>query len=156
MRSRWHIAGALVALSVAVAVAGPTRTAVKGSPTILGREIPRFVVLEPIRINRAAPGLTNRDMMDRLVGQLLPGQFVPVSEDANGVYYQASRGFQTVGHTSSQPAGLYVSKTRAQTMFAYVGEAREPGAELQLDSQRLSGADMAKLKIGKVAAKPRK
>jgi hypothetical protein len=94
--------------------------------------------------------------MDRLMGRLLPGQFVPVSEDANGVYYQAARGFQTVGHTNSQPGGLYVSKTRAQTIFAYVGEARELGAELQLDSQRLSGADMAKLKIGTVAAKPAK
>ncbi len=148
----WPVGGvALVLCLILAAQAGPARTPVQATPNILGREIPRFILLEPLRINRQAPGLTNRDMMDRMEGQMLPGQFVPVMEDTKGFYYQSARGFQSVGHTSSQPAGLYVSKTRAQTIVAYTGDARVPGAELNMDIQRLSGADMAKLKVGTVA-----
>ena len=140
-------------LAAAAAEAAPSRTLLKGTPVILGREIPRFVSLEPIRINRAAPGLTDRDMMDRLVGQMLAGQFVPVSEDSNGVYYQAARGFQTPGQTSSIPAGLCVSKTQPGTITAYTGDARDQTAALLMDVQRLSRSDLAKLKIGVAGGK---
>jgi hypothetical protein len=134
--------------------AGPSRTAVRSAPTILGREIPRFVLAQPIRILRGAAGVTNGDMLSRPAGQMLPGQLVPVSEDAEGVYFQAARGFQSEGMTISQPGGLYVSKTRPETMFAYRGEARELREELVVHSQRLAGGDMAKLKIGTVEPKP--
>ena len=145
----------VVALLVAAvtAEAAPSRTPVKGAPVILGREIPRFVLLQPIRINPAAPGLTKLDLLDRLIGQMLAGQFVPVSEDAKGVYYQAARGFQTAGHTSSMPAGLYVSKNRGDTIIAYTGDARDQAAELLMDSQRLPTGDLVKLKIGAVGGK---
>ena len=137
----------LLALA-AVAEAAPDRTPVKGTPVILGREIPRFVSVQPIRINRFAPGLDNTDMLERLMGQMLAGQFVPVSEDDKGVYYQAARGFQTEGRSSSIPAGLYVSKTRAGTITAYTGEARDQTAALLLDVQQLGHGDLVKLKIG--------
>ena len=153
--ARWFAVAALIVFPPKLNAQSP-RTAVTGAPMILGREIPRFVLMEPIRINRAVPGLTNRDRMDRLIGQLLPGQFVPVSEDAAGVYYQAARGFQSEGQTSSRPAGLYVSKTRAHIMFPYSGEARDLNAALLVDPQRLAPAEMAKLKIGAVVGAAKK
>ncbi len=136
--------------AIAFAQAAPSRTAIKGTPVILGREIPRFVLLEPVRINRALAALTNADRMGRLIGQVLPGQLVPVSEDADCVYFQSTRGFQREGHTASQPGGLCVSKTRANTIFVYAGEARDLSAILEIERQRLPGADLAKLKIGQV------
>ena len=153
MRSHARFSVVALWLTVALCAAAPSRTAVKEAPVIFGREIPRFVLLQPIRINRSAPGLTNADLMDRLIGQMLPGQFVPVSEDAKGVYYQAARGFQREGHTSSVPAGLYVSKTRADTIQAYTGDARDLGAPLTIDVQRLTQSDLSKLKIGAVSGK---
>ena len=151
LRTRFFVVA--LSLSAVTAEAGPNRTPVKGTPVILGREIPRFVTVQPICINRFAPGLTNADMLDRLVGQMLAGQFVPVSEDPQGVYYQAARGFQTEGSTSSIPAGLYVSKTRAGAITVYTGEARDQAAELLMDVQRLGQGDLAKLKIGTVGGK---
>ena len=139
-----------VLLASVVAQSAQDRTAVKGTPVVLGREIPRFVLLEPIRINRALAALTNADRMDRLIGQILPGQLVPVSEDADLVYFQATRGFQREGHTASQPGGLCVSKTRANTIFVYAGEARDLSETLEVERQRLPGADLAKLKIGQI------
>jgi len=142
-----------VLLVPCLGLAGPKRTLVSGSPIIVGRELPRLILMQPVLINRRAPGLTNRDMLDRLVGQMLAGQLVPVSEDTTGVYYQSTRGFQQEGATSSVPAGLYVSKTKPNTIIASTGEARELGEELTMDVQSLSTADLAKLKIGAPAAK---
>ena len=141
-------AAVAVLLIPALVTAGPTRT-----PIIDGREVGRLILLEPVKINRFAPGLTNRDMMDRLMGLMLAGMCVPVSEDASGIYFQSARGFQQEGATSSVPAGLCVSKTRAQTIYVYTGEARDLSAELLMDVQALSRADLAKLKVGAPASK---
>lgn len=143
----WLIASVLLVTSL-VAAAGPNRTLVTGAPKIGDREIPRLILMQSVRINRFAPGLTNADMAERLMGQMLAGQLVPVSEDAKGVYYQSTRGFQREGATSSVPAGLYVSKTRANVIYVYTGEARDLAEGLTMDVQPLSTADMAKLKIG--------
>jgi len=149
------IAAALVLLPLVVS-AGPARSAITKTPTIDGRELPGLILQQPVRINRFAPGLTNRDMFDRLMGQMLAGFFVPVSEDANGVYYQGVRGFQRAGMTSSVPAGLCVSKTRAHTIIVYTGEARDLSAELLLDIQSLPRAELAKLKVAAPAGKAAK
>jgi hypothetical protein len=136
--------------AVVAALAGTPRTPVKGTPRIADREVPRFVLLERIDINRNAPGLTNRDMLDRVQCRILPGQFVPVSEDAKGVYFQAANGVQGLGSTTSVPGGLYASKTRAERVYAYIGDARQESAELLVDAQPIAMSDVRKLQIGRV------
>ena len=131
--------------------AGPGRTPVKGTPLIVGQEVPRFVLTGRIDINREAPGLSNVDVMDRVQCRLLPGQFVPVSEDGKGVYYQGANGVQRLGSTSAEPGGLYVSKTRAERVCAYIGDARAIGAELIVDVQSIATNDLRKLKIARPA-----
>ena len=127
------------------------RTPVKGTPRIADKEVPRFVLTDRIDVIRNAPGLTNRDMMDRVQCRILPGQLVPVSEDAKGVYYQAASGVQPLGATSSQPGGLYASKTRAERVCAYIGDARQSGAELLVDTQPIAMNDLRKLQVGRAA-----
>jgi hypothetical protein len=131
--------------------AGTPRTPLKGTPRIADREVPRFVLLERIDINRTAPGLTKLDMLDRVQCRILPGQFVPVSEDAKGVYFQAANGVQGLGSTTSVPGGLYASKTRAERVYAYIGDARRESAELLVDTQPLAMSDVRKLQIGRVS-----
>ena len=138
-------------LATLAAEAGTGRTPVKGTPVIVGQEVPRFILAGHIDINREAPGLTNRDVMDRVQCRVLPGQFVPVSEDAKGVYYQAANGVQRLGSRSAEPGGLYVSKTRAQRICAYIGDARDGSAQLTLDTQSIATNDLRKLKIGRPA-----
>ena len=138
-------------LASAAALAGPQRTPVKGTPRIAGKEVPRFVLVGNIDVNRNAPGLTKLDMLDRVQCRILPGQFVPVSEDAKGVYYQAANGVQGLGSTSSIPGGLYASKTRAERVCAYIGDARQEGAELLVDTQAIATSDLRKLQVGRPA-----
>lgn len=148
---RFAIAALLLA-SLVDAAAGPGRIPVKGTPLILGQEVPRFILTGRIDIDREAPGLSNRDVMDRVQCRVLPGQLVPVSEDAKGVYYQGASGVQRLGATSAEPGGLYVSKTRAQRVCAYIGDARAPGAELMVDTQSIATNDLRKLKTGRPAS----
>ena len=132
--------------------AGPGRTPLKGTPLIAGKEVPRFILVAPIDIRHNAPGLTKLDLLDRVQGRVRPGQFVPVSEDAKGIYYQAANGIQPIGSTSAAPGGLYVSKTRAESVFAYLGDARVGGAALTVDIQSIAAGELRKLKIARPAS----
>ncbi|MFN2509567.1 MAG: hypothetical protein ABR589_12445 [Chthoniobacterales bacterium] len=129
--------------------ADPTRTAVKGVPTILGREIERFLLLQSIDIDRTGPGMMKTDEADRMRCRVLPGHFIPVSEDAAGVYYQAANGVQRVGERFASNGGLLVSKKKEGVIFVYVGDAREPREALFRDFYKLSRAEVAKLKVGR-------
>ena len=152
MPSLRFVIAALLLAGLVGAAAGSSRTPVKGTPLIVGQEVPRFILAGRIDIDREAPGLSNRDVMDRVQCRVLPGQFVPVSEDAKGVYYQAANGVQRRGATSAEPGGLYVSKTRAHWVCAYIGDARAPGAALMVDTQSIATNDLRKLKIGRPAS----
>ena len=150
---RRHIlrAAGLAALLIAAATAeaGRERAAVTGTPQIGERAVPRFVLMERVKVDRSGPGMRYNDLADLIVCELLPGQFVPVSQDADGVYYQASNGIlRLIKSGSVVHGGLYVSKTRPDKVLVYEGDARHHDAALKLDTVNLSRSQLAKLKVG--------
>ena len=156
MRGHRHIlqagCAATLAIVAASAVAGRERSAMAGTPQIADRAVPRFVLLERVKVDRSGPGMRYNDLADLIVCELLPGQFVPVSQDGDGVYYQASNGIRRL--IKSGPVvhgGLYVSKTRPDKVLVYEGDARHQDAALKLDTINLSRSQLAKLKVGEPA-----
>jgi hypothetical protein len=89
-------------------------------PMIGGRAVPELVLTTPIHVGRQHRGML---IMPELT--IFPNRFVPVREDAEGVYYQAVATFQpeTV-HGSGSTGGLYLSKAHPEKVWAYVGDAR--------------------------------
>jgi hypothetical protein len=143
---------ALLVLTALPADAGPPRTAVKGIPKVGGGQmVERFVLMQTIHIDH--PNMRRADAMEYW---MLPGQFIPVSEDGLGVYYQATSGFRIFRGSMEQKVvhgGLYVSKTRKDRILAYVGNARELGEELEMDPIALLLDVRQKLKIARAESK---
>jgi hypothetical protein len=87
---------------------------------------------------------------------MLPGQFIPVSEDDEGVHYQSTSGFR-IFRGSMTPkvvhGGLYVSKTRKDRIVPYVGNAKELGEALEMDVAALLLDVRQKLKVARVERK---
>jgi hypothetical protein len=137
---------ALLSIAGTLCFAGSTRTAVNGIPKVGGRrEVERFVLMETVHISH--PNMRRADAMEYW---MLPGQFVPVSEDAEGVYYQATSGFRIFRGSLGQKVtsgGLYVSKSRSDRIQPYVGDAKEPGEALDLDTFALLLDARMKLKV---------
>ena len=56
------------------------------------------------------------------------GQFVPVSEDRDGVFFQATNGLSQPQSVTAKPVfrpgGLYIKKTEPDGMYWYFGDAR--------------------------------
>jgi hypothetical protein len=66
------------------------RSPVKGTPRLGGgQSIERLVLMETIHIQH--PNMRHREAMEFW---MLPGQFIPVSEDGEGVYYQGPVAFE--------------------------------------------------------------
>ena len=163
LEMRWpaHIlqpacSAALVILA-ASALAGRSRSAVAGTPQIGDRSVPRFILMERVKVDRSGPVMRSGDLAHMIGCHLVPGQFVPVSQDADGVYYQASNGIQRYSRHvllksgSVVHGGLYVSKTRPDNVLIYEGDARHQDAALKFDTISLSHSQLAKLKVGRPA-----
>jgi hypothetical protein len=137
---------ALLAAASAFSHADLPRTAVRGIPKVGGGQtVERFVLMETIHIDH--PNMRRADAMEYW---MLPGQFVPVSEDSEGVYYQATSGFRIFRGSMGQKVvhgGLYVSKTRQDRILPYVGNAKEMGESLQIDTIQLLLDVRQKLKV---------
>ncbi|HSH39610.1 MAG TPA: hypothetical protein VK993_12575 [Chthoniobacterales bacterium] len=141
-----------LAILAASTEAGPQRTAVAVTPQIGERWVPRFVLMERVKVDRSGPGMRYNDLADLIVCELLPGQFVPVSQDADGVYYQASNGIRRLVRPNSVVhGGLYVNKTRPEKVLVYEGDARHHDAALKRDTINLARSQLAKLKVGQPA-----
>jgi hypothetical protein len=128
------------------------RIAVRGIPKVgEGQEVERFVLMETIHIAHV-----NMRRADAMEYWMLPGQFVPVSEDGEGVYYQATSGFRIFRGSMGQKivhGGLYVSKTRRDRILPYVGNAKELGEALEMDTIALLLDVRQKLKIARAERK---
>lgn len=99
-------------------IAAPAGSPVKGIPKIDGREIARFVVLESPAV-RAEPQLFWGDINQRVLCDLLAGQFVAVSQDSKRVYYQASNGLRRLTREGGvAEGGIYVSTTKRNDIFS--------------------------------------
>ena len=141
----------LLALTTLSANAGSPRTAVRGTPTVAGQEVERFVLMQTIHIEH--PNMRRRDAMEFW---MLPGQFIPVSEDGEGVHYQSTSGFRIFRGSMGQKVvhgGLYVSKTRKDRIVPYVGNAKELGETLEMDVAALLLDVRQKLKVARVERK---
>ena len=142
----------LLGATIASTYADPARQVVRGIPKVGGgQEVERFVLMETIHIDH--PNMRRADAMEYW---MLPGQFIPVSEDGEGVYYQATSGFRIFRGSMGQKVvhgGLYVSKTRKDRILPYVGNAKELGEGLEMDTFALLLDVRQKLKVARAERK---
>jgi hypothetical protein len=126
------------------------RQPVHGVPLICGRKIEQFVVVQAIDFTP-----TDHFSEDRVHG-FPKGLFLPVSENAQGVFYHAANGV-VVGRPyppyehETATGGIYISKTKPGLAYGYLGDARKPKAELVVMSERLRKEALAKFLVGHAA-----
>jgi hypothetical protein len=121
--------------------AGLPRTALKGPPMINGREMREFAVVAPVHVGeKLPPGLPTTITYD-----IPPNRFTPVSEDADGIYYQGAGPFQNMVATATL-GGLYVTKKPPVQIFPYTGDASYPRIRLSRDFP-INAADLRKIKV---------
>ena len=148
----YGVAGLLAAATACPidAQAGSPRQQVHGTPLICGQKIEQFVLLQNVDFTP-----TDHFSTDPVHG-FPKGLFLPVSEDAWGVFYHASNGV-VIGRPyppfehSTETGGIYVSKTKPGLAYGYLGDARKPAAELVEMSERLRKDVLEKLLIGHAA-----
>ncbi|HEY2799935.1 MAG TPA: hypothetical protein VGI85_05030 [Chthoniobacterales bacterium] len=126
-----------------------TRTPFHGTASLGGRQIERFVLLRTIHVNH--PLLTRSEQGEFWI---LPGQFIPVSEDARGIYFQATNGFRVFAGNREPllvPGGLYVSKRKPDEIFRYFGSAEKSANGVDIDSIPLRADYVRLLKVAHAA-----
>jgi hypothetical protein len=74
--------------------------------------------------------------MATLMVRVMPGTFIPVTEDEGGIYYQAVNGYLTIRGNRRIGGGLYMSKSRPGVIWAYVGDA-QMNAKVGVEKDRL-------------------
>jgi hypothetical protein len=132
--------------------AEPPRHALSGPPrTARG-------VIERILLFRKQMFLHEEGGLDGIIA-IQGGVLMPVSEDRDGIYYQAPNGVWVFDPNGSgywplpgilYPGGLFFSKTKPEDVYAYTGDARKQNYYLDRDRRRLSPKALAALKIGRV------
>lgn len=110
----------LLGLATTAVRADLPRTPLRTVPRVFGRDIERFVLLAPIVVNRSRPGVPFRATM---MIRMMPGTFIPLTEDAGGFFYQAVNGFLRIRGNSRIDGGVYVSKSQQGVIWVYVGSA---------------------------------
>ena len=142
---KWAI---LLELVSQVVRADLPRTPVREIPRVFGREMSRLVLLAPIVINRSQPGIPFAATM---MVRVLPGTFIPVTEDEGGIFYQAVNGYRTIRGNRQIGGGLYVSKSRPGAIWAYVGDAQmESKFGVEKDRLPLPADALHNLRTGKL------
>lgn len=107
---------------------------------INGVEVREFVVIAPILVGEKLPP----GMPTTIRYEIRPNRFIPVSEDADGIYYQGDGAFQnTVSHATL--GGLYVTKKPPVRIHPYTGDASYPRMRLS-HGFSLDAADLRKVK----------
>jgi hypothetical protein len=131
------------------------RQPVHGAPTICGRKIEQFVVLQPV-------DFTPTDHFSEDPVQGFPkGLFLPASEDAEGVFYHAVNGviigrpYPPYEHEVTT-GGVYFSKTKPGIAHVYLGDARQQSAHLRQGYERLRKEVLQKFLVAQAAPKTRK
>ena len=147
---RFHVLLMVVVLGVpgSLSAEGP-RSALKGPPMINGQEVPEVAVIAPIQVGeKLPPGLPTT-----IRYQIKPNRFTPVSEDADGIYYQSAGSFQK-NNISFNSGGLYVTRKPPIQFCPYTGDARYHRMPLSLDAP-LNATDLRKVKarVGRAGQK---
>jgi hypothetical protein len=135
----------LLVFTAEVVRADLPRTPVKGIPRVLGRDIERFVLLAPIVVNRSKPNIRFADV---IMVRMVPGTFIPVTEDAGGIFYQAANDFMKIRGNYPVRGGVYVSKSQPGKIWVYVGDGRMGGG-VEKDTLPLPASALRSLKVAK-------
>lgn len=137
---------------VATAGAEPPRTPVKGAAKIQGRTIEQLVLFDS---NRIEAGASHRQGSERWGYVLIPSKYLPVSESAEGGFFQTARGLRLLRPASGEDfsdGGLWVSKRHPNEICPYFGNARSSGPGLDISNRRLTFDEMRRLKTGREPA----
>jgi hypothetical protein len=136
------------------AQADPPRHPLSGSPRTARGVVDRIVLF------RKQLFLHEGDGSFSGIVALQGGVPMPVSEDSDGIYYQAPNGVWILDKKGSgflplpgilYPGGLFFSKTKPDDVYAYTGDARKQNEYLDRDRRPLSPRALAALKVGRVA-----
>ena len=122
------------------------RQPIEGAPIVCGRKIEQFAVLQDLDFTPS-----DHFSVDPVHG-ISRGLLLPVSQDADGVFYQASNGvvidrpYPPYEH-ENVVGGVYVSRTKPGLAYAYTGDARNRTAEPRIMSERLRKDILGKLLV---------
>lgn len=145
---------ATVVFFASSAQADPPRHSLSGPPRTA-----RGVIERVLLFRNQLPLHLEDGGLDGVVA-LQGGVLMPVSEDRDGIYYQAPNGVWVFdkNHFSMRPlpgilypGGLFFSKTNPDDVYAYTGDARKQNQYLDRDRRPISPRALAALKIGHVA-----
>lgn len=123
--------------------AGQSRVPFNGPAFLKGTEVEQFVLLRTIHVNH--PLLTRSQNGEFWI---LPEQFIPVSEDARGYFFQATNGLHSFfSQNKAVTGGLYVSKKKPDEIFRYFGNAKDSNAGIDIDSIPLLANESRQLRV---------
>ncbi len=143
MRGRLLVTGLCYLLQSHGSYAGQNRVPFKGPVFLKETEVEQFVLLRTIHVNH--PLLTRSQNGEFWI---LPGQFIPVSEDARGYYFQATNGLHSFfSQDKAVAGGLYVSKKKPDEIFRYFGDAKDNNAGIDVDTIPLLANAARQLKV---------
>ena len=155
MRTRALIMATSLVWVAHTAFADLPRHPLSGAPRIARGVVERFLIFRKQLLIAEGAGILSG------IAALQGGVLVPASEDRDGIYYQNLNGvwvFDNHYFTALRPlpgiwyrGGLYLSKTKEDEVYAYIGDARKQDAYLRRDSRRVAASALAELMIGHVA-----
>jgi hypothetical protein len=119
----------LTIMATRACLADLPRTPIRGTPRLFGRDLKAFILINSLTINRSKNGA---DFGDFLGVTLSPGRLVAVSEDAEGIFYQATHGAHNIAPYYLTHGGIYVSKLSPNRIWVFKGDARI-GAKSPID-----------------------
>jgi hypothetical protein len=146
------IALLLVTLAAQACLADLPRTPIRRTPQLFGQEIKAFVLTATVTIDRSKNGGWYGDFLGVT---LSPGRLVPVSEDAEGFFYQATRGIHNITYYHLAHGGIYVSKLFPNRIWVFKGDARV-GAKsgIRKDYMPLAPDERRQFRAEEARAKP--
>jgi hypothetical protein len=85
---------------------------------------------------------------------MVPGTFIPVTEDAGGIFYQAVNDFVQIRGNDRIAGGVYVSKSQPGMIWVYTGDAGMGSKSgIQKDTLPLPASALRNLHVGKAEGK---
>jgi hypothetical protein len=142
----------LITLVSNTGLADLPRMPIQNTPRLFGHDIKAFVLMSGLTVDRSKNGAKYGDFLGVI---LSPGKFVPVSEDAEGVFYQATHGIHNITSYYLTHGGIYVSKLSPNRIWAFKGDARI-GAKsgVDKDTMPISSDERRKFRTEEPRAKP--